>query len=143
MELSSIVTQALSPAVILDKFPKTILPIFIEVLECGGNELSAIINCASLALADACVDMYDLVTASSAVVTSSRMWLDPSLEEEKKADAVCTVAYMSSHDHVTHVMQSGKIEYTEVQEAIELCTTACRGPLLTMMRDCLTKETTA
>lgn len=67
MELSAIVEEALTPAVMLHKLPKCIVSVFVTVLEDDGGVLAAAINCASLALADAAVEMFDLVTASSAV----------------------------------------------------------------------------
>lgn len=65
--MSSILTQALSPAVMLAKLPKCVVSIYVVVLESDGGELAAAINCASLALIDAAVEMYDIVTASEAV----------------------------------------------------------------------------
>lgn len=51
----------------LHKLPKCIVSVFVTVLEDEGGVFAAAINCASLALADAAVEMYDVVTASSAV----------------------------------------------------------------------------
>jgi ribonuclease PH len=67
MELSAIVEEALAPAVMLHKLPKCVLSVFVTVLEDDGGVFAAAINCASLALADAAVEMYDVVTAASAV----------------------------------------------------------------------------
>lgn len=67
LEMSSILTQALAPAVMLHKLPKCVVSIYVVVLESDGGELAAAINCASLALVDAAVEMYDVVTASAAV----------------------------------------------------------------------------
>ena len=39
----------------------------IEILQAAGSESAAAVTCASLALADASVEMYDIVIASSAV----------------------------------------------------------------------------
>jgi exosome complex component MTR3 len=65
--MSAVLVQALSPAVMLEKLPKCVISIYVVVLENDGSELSAAITCASLALADAAIEMYDLVAASSAV----------------------------------------------------------------------------
>lgn len=65
--MSSIVEQSVSAAVILDKFPKCVMMLVIEILQAAGSESAAAVTCASLALADASVEMYDIVIASSAV----------------------------------------------------------------------------
>ncbi len=67
MEISAIVQQALTPAILLEKLPKSVLQLYITVLEADGGEIAAAISCASLALAHANVEMYDIVAACSAV----------------------------------------------------------------------------
>ena len=51
----------------LEKLPKCVVSIYVVVLESDGGELASAITCASLALADAAIEMYDIVTASSSV----------------------------------------------------------------------------
>ncbi|GFZ20444.1 3'-5'-exoribonuclease family protein [Actinidia rufa] len=64
-EFSSILHKALEGAIILDSFPKTTVDVFALVLESGGSDLPVVISCASLALADAGIMMYDLVASVS------------------------------------------------------------------------------
>ncbi|CAO2839519.1 unnamed protein product [Amaranthus hypochondriacus] len=64
-EFSSVLHKALEGAIILESFPKTTVDVFALVTESGGSELPVIVSCASLALADAGILMYDLVAAVS------------------------------------------------------------------------------
>ena len=64
-EFSSAMAAALSASVQLDRYPKSTLPVHVLVIEDDGGALAAAISCASLALADASVFLYDLVTACS------------------------------------------------------------------------------
>ncbi|KAK9153956.1 hypothetical protein Sjap_001436 [Stephania japonica] len=66
-EISSMLHKALEGAIILESFPKTTVDVFALVLESGGSDLPVVISCASLALADAGIMMYDLVTSVSVV----------------------------------------------------------------------------
>lgn len=66
-DLSNIIKQALEPAIIMEKFPKAQIDIYIMVLENDGNVLASAINCATFALVDTGIEMYDLVIASSLV----------------------------------------------------------------------------
>lgn len=67
LELSRFLEQALTGAVRLETFPKAVVDVYVTVLEDDGAALAAAINVASLALADAGVEMTDLVAACSAV----------------------------------------------------------------------------
>jgi len=72
-DYSKLMEQALEAAVRLEAFPKSEVDVFVIVLQDAGAALAAAITAASLALADAAVEMYDLVTACSAVsVDASR-----------------------------------------------------------------------
>ncbi|DBA01606.1 TPA: hypothetical protein N0F65_011362 [Lagenidium giganteum] len=127
LELSSILTQALSPAVMLHKLPKCVVSIYVVVLENDGGELAAALTAASLALMDAAVEMYDMVTAATAGIVQGCVVLDPCHEEAIRGDGHVTLAYMPQRSQVTYMLQSGKIEHTDLQEAVDLCTDACTG----------------
>lgn len=66
-EWRSQLETALSAAVRFEKFPKTILDVQCLVLEAGGSVLPAAISGASIALAEAGIEMMDLVSAVSIV----------------------------------------------------------------------------
>lgn len=61
--LAAAVQQALSASVQLHRFPKSVVDVYIFVLEAGGGEVATAINAASVALADAGIELYDLVAA--------------------------------------------------------------------------------
>lgn len=65
--LSALLQTALQSAVQLHTFPKAVVDVFCLVLESGGSDLAIAITAASLALADAGIQMYDLVSACSVV----------------------------------------------------------------------------
>ena len=66
---------ALQSAVQRHTFPKSNVDVYCLVLECGGSDAAVAITAASLALADAGIEMYDLVSACS--VVSYCMWTLP------------------------------------------------------------------
>ncbi|CAI5743744.1 unnamed protein product [Peronospora destructor] len=142
MELSAIVQEALAPAVMLHKLPKCILSVFVTVLEDDGGIFAAVINCASLALADAAVEMYDMVTAASAGIIKGSVVFDPSKEEEQRGDGTLALAYMPSMGQVTYMLQAGKIHHTQLQEALDLCTDACTGVTRSLLTASLIKALT-
>ena len=66
-ELAAQLRTALAPAVQAHTFPKSTVDVCCLVLESGGSELAVAICAASLALADAGIQLYDLVTACNVV----------------------------------------------------------------------------
>ncbi|KAI8764623.1 exosome complex component MTR3 [Biomphalaria glabrata] len=82
-DLSVQMLEALEPAVCLHKYPKSQINIYATVLQNDGSALSAAIMCASVALATAGIEMYDLVLASSLGVLNTVLLVDPTLQEEE------------------------------------------------------------
>lgn len=58
---------ALAPSLRLEAYPKSLWQLCAFVVEDDGSALPSLINCASLALADAGVQMFDLVASCSVV----------------------------------------------------------------------------
>ncbi|RKO91485.1 ribosomal protein S5 domain 2-type protein [Blyttiomyces helicus] len=126
-EYSLTLQQALSPAVRLDLLPKSTVDVYVQVLECDGSTsaLAAAITCASLALADAGIEMLDIVAACSAGFIGSRTFLDADGEEEGQQTGSLLLSYMPSLNEVTHIIQSGEVSSNATVKALEICVDAC------------------
>src|SRR5690242_8762424 len=80
-EYSELILQALEGSVILERYPKSVIDIYILVLEEDGGKfkvkntkellgsLGAAITCASLALINGGIETYDFVSCCSVVST--------------------------------------------------------------------------
>ncbi|KAF6166255.1 hypothetical protein GIB67_031039, partial [Kingdonia uniflora] len=135
-EFSSMLHKALEGAVILESFPKTTVDVFALVLESGGSDLPVIISCASLALADAGIMMFDLVTSVSVSCLGTNLVLDPITDEESYQDGSLMIATMPSRYEVTQLTLTGEWSTPKINEAMVLCMDACKK-LGTIMRSCL------
>eukprot|EP00128_Syssomonas_multiformis_P002991 Colp12_sorted_trinity150504_noHs@34953 len=124
-ELSLFMAQALEQAVRLDKFPKSVLDIYVTVIQNDGAAFAAAINCASLAIASAGVEMYDLVAACGAVVHGNSIVLDASLSEESTQDGAVHVAFLPALSDVTFMLQTGQLKENAVKETLESCLDGC------------------
>ncbi|CAN6879983.1 unnamed protein product [Brassica oleracea] len=82
-EYSSMLHKALEGVIMMETFQKTTVDVFALVLESGGSDLPVVISCASLALADAGIMMYDLMTAVSVStqLTITGEWATPNINE--------------------------------------------------------------
>ena len=142
-ELASQLVGSLSAAVPLAAYPKHWIILQITVLQDDGSVLSACTTAASLALVDASVEVYDMVTSSTVAVivphttnTSSRsnstrnapplLLADPTYAEVAQADAVVTLSLLASWKEVTLWNQSGRLSSATANEAISLCRDGCR-----------------
>jgi len=118
LQMAATLTQALSTAVQLFKFPKHEIFITVEILETGGDELAAAITCASLALTDSAIDMYDMVGATSAAFLSKAgVVLHPTEEHvsHPKCRGTLTLAYMPKLQQITYMEQLGYVKPDNVR----------------------------
>ncbi|KAJ3218076.1 hypothetical protein HDU67_006634 [Dinochytrium kinnereticum] len=134
-ENAMLMKQALTPAVRLHKYPKSEIDIFAMVLEGDGmaSALCLAISCASLALADAGIEMFDTVAACSAgffekpskSLQDRTLALDCTADEEEFQIGSLVIAYMPSMREVTHFVHSGEIAISSMTEAMDLCIDGC------------------
>ncbi|XP_078383804.1 exosome complex component MTR3-like isoform X2 [Oculina patagonica] len=126
-EFSSFVVQALQPAVCLEKFPKAQVDIYITVLENDGNALPAGIICASLALGEAGIEMYDLVSSCSLVQKSATSLMDPTFQESSSSgvDGKVTVASLPTMNVVSGSLQDGELTHEQSIKAVKSCMEGC------------------
>ncbi|CAL2264495.1 unnamed protein product [Prunus armeniaca] len=135
-EFSSMLHKALEGAIILETFPKTTVDVFALVLESGGSDLPVVISCASLALADAGIMMYDLVTSVSVSGLGKNLVIDPILEEESYQDGSLMLTCMPSRYEVTQLTITGEWSTPKINEGMQICLDAC-SKLAVVMRACL------
>ncbi|KAL3645313.1 Exosome complex component RRP41-like [Castilleja foliolosa] len=135
-DLSSTLHKALEGAIILKSFPKTTVDVFALVLESGGSDLPVITTCASLALADAGIMLYDIITSVSVSCVGKNIIIDPLSEEENYQDGSMVITCMPSRNEVTQMTVTGEWSTTSIHEAMQLCLDAC-SKLGKIMRTCL------
>ncbi|KAJ2482123.1 3'-5'-exoribonuclease [Coemansia sp. RSA 2131] len=124
-EISLFLSNTVGPAIRLDSYPKSSIDAYVTVIESDGKmaTLAAAINCISLALADAGIEMYDTVAACSMGLRGSQWVVDCTQAEE--AECSMLVAYMPSVDEVTGVLQNGKTSLEMHEQAVQACTNVC------------------
>lgn len=141
-EFTSMLHKALEGAIILESFPKTTVDIFALVLESGGSDLPVVISCASLALADAGIMMYDLVASVSVSCLGTNIVIDPTSEEESYQDGSLVIACMPSRNELTQLTVTGEWSTPKIHEAMQLCIDAC-SKLAKIMGSSLIKAASA
>ncbi|ONI00762.1 hypothetical protein PRUPE_6G104100 [Prunus persica] len=99
-------------------------------------DLPVVISCASLALADAGIMMYDLVTSVSVSYLGKNLVLDPTLEEESHQDGSLILTCMPSRDEVTQLTITGEWSTPKINKGMKICMDAC-SKFSQIMKSCL------
>ena len=100
-EISKITADALRPALMLENYPRSMVDIYIEVIEAEGGTRCAGITAASVALVDAGVPMKDIVVGCAAGKVYDEIVLDLSEKEDKEGQADVPIAMMPRTGEIT------------------------------------------
>lgn len=126
IEISKVVKEALEPAVILDKFPRTAVDVFIEVLQADGGTRCAALDAASVALADAGIPMRDMVSACAAGKVADTIILDVNNEEDQAGQADMPIGYMPNLNKITLLQLDGVLTPEEYKKCLETGINGCK-----------------
>jgi exosome complex component RRP41 len=120
IEISKVIREALEPAVIVEDYPRTAIEVWVEVLQSDGGSRVAGITAASLALADAGINMRDLVVGCSCGLIEDQVVADLDDTEDKEGNGDMPVAIMPNLGQVTLLQVDGKYTREKFQKAFEL-----------------------
>ena len=119
IEISKVIRQALEPAIILEDYPRSSIEVYMEVLQSDGGSRCAALSAASVALADAGINMRDLVAGCAAGKIGGEIVLDIDDTEDKEGEADMPTAIMPSLGLVTLFQLDGKLSESEFQKTFE------------------------
>ena len=108
-ELSAAVQTALEAVVKVETFPKLVLDVF----------------CTALSIADAGIEMKDLVSACSVSKIRGALLLDPTDQEIAREDGGVLLAAMGVGGEIAQLVTRGRWTDTELKDALELCLGGC------------------
>ncbi|HVO85867.1 MAG TPA: exosome complex exonuclease Rrp41 [Candidatus Eisenbacteria bacterium] len=126
VELSKVIRESLEPAVFMEYYPRTMVDVFIEVLQADGGTRCASITAAALALADSGIPMRDLVVACAAGKVDDTVVLDLMDTEDKLGGADVPVALMPNLNAVTLLQMDGILTHEEFEKAVNMALDGCR-----------------
>jgi len=121
--LQHLIKNTCKSAIILTQYPRSNITIILQELQNSGSLLSCCINSACLGLINAGVSMKFLIAAVSCTVDcNGEIIVDPTLLQEKEAQAKMFFAFDSRENSTVS-------SYTEgifTQQEYETCTSVCR-----------------
>lgn len=126
-EISLVTEKALAPVLDLSEYPKTVVDVFIELIQTDAGTRCAGICAASLALADAGMCMKDLVCAVATGIVNDNPVVDLSYEDEASEGAVdIPLAIMPRTGEITLLQLDGVVDKKQFKKAVELGKKGCQ-----------------
>ncbi len=122
-EISMVSEAALLPVLDLSAYPNTVVDVFIELPQTDAGSRAAGICAASMALADAGLEMKDLVGAVAVGKVDDKIVVDLQYEEEAYKEgevADIPVAMIPSTEEITLLQMDGPVTREELLQALNL-----------------------
>uniref|UniRef100_A0A7S2ZLW4 Uncharacterized protein n=1 Tax=Rhodosorus marinus TaxID=101924 RepID=A0A7S2ZLW4_9RHOD len=135
-EYEGILCRALESIVRVEQYPKSTIEVHVLVIEDDGSTLPAAITCACLALADAKIELRELMACCSVAYANGQLLLDPTLDEEKESSGSVLVSYLATSGKVATVFQTGQLAYDQMAEAVDMTISGARE-IAVLVRNCL------
>ena len=122
-EISLVTQKALLPVLNLDEYPNSVVDVFIELPQTEAGSRCAGICAASMALADAGLDMKDLVSAVSFGKVDDKLVVDLDYSEESYPDgpvADIPIAMLPNSGKISLLQMDGEVKKEELMKLIEM-----------------------
>jgi exosome complex component RRP41 len=124
-ELSKVSREALEPVILTSFFPRSVIDVFVEVLQADAGTRTAGINAAAVALADAGIPMKNMISSCAAGKVADTIVLDPMKEEDNFGQADLPIA-MTPNGDLTLVQMDGDLSPEEFHKAVEMAMKGAR-----------------
>lgn len=125
-EISKVMEGALSPAIYLKKYPQMGIYVYVNVINANAGTRTAAINAASAALADAGIEMRDLVVSVAAGKVDDTVVLDLFQDEDNFGSADLPVAIMPQSGRITLLQMDGDLSEKEFNQGVDMCKKAAK-----------------
>jgi exosome complex component RRP41 len=122
-EIGMVIENALLPVLNLDEFPNAVVDVFIELPQTDAGTRCAGLVAASMALADAGLNMKDLVSAVAVGRVDDQIVVDLTYDEEAYEDGTVAdipVAVLPSSGKVTLLQMDGELTREDLKKALEM-----------------------
>lgn len=124
IEISKVISEALTAAVMVELFPRTQIDVFIEVAQADAGTRIASLTAASVALANAGIPMRDFVVGCTVGKVEGKVVLDLSKEEDNFGQADLPVAVLAKTGEVVLIQMDGDLSKEEFNEGMSMIMTA-------------------
>ncbi len=125
-EISKLVSEALEKVVFTEKYPRSVIDVFIEVLQASAGTRCGGLTAASVALADAGIPMSDMVASCASGKIEDQVVLDLGKNEDNYGQADVPIGYIPRSDELCLLQMDGNLTEEEYEKAVEMAIDACK-----------------
>ncbi len=125
IELSMVIRNALEPVIMTELFPRTVIDIFIEVLQADGGTRVAGITAATLALADAGIPMRGLVAGCATGKVGGKVVVDLNDTEDKEGESDVPIAFIPTLNKISLLQMDGIMTRDEFRQGLSMAINSC------------------
>lgn len=125
IELSKVIKHALEHVILLDRYPRSSVDVFIEVLQADAGTRCAGLTAASVALADAGIPMKSLISACAAGKINGKVCLDLDKGEDNHGDADLPLGVVARTGEIVLLQMDGDMSQEEFDQAFNLAMEGC------------------
>jgi len=126
-EISMVIGKSLTPVLKLEKYPNSVVDVFVELIQTDAGTRCAGITAASMALANAGFEMKGLVCSVSAGLVNGQVVIDlDKTEEDIKGTVDIPIAVVPRKGDITLLQLDGLIKKDQLKEAVKLGKEACK-----------------
>jgi len=124
-EISKVIQEALESIIFTERFPRTVVDVFIQILQADAGTRVAGLTAASVALADAGIPMKALITSCAAGKIDNKIVLDLGKLEDNKGQADLPIAIIPTTGEVVLMQMDGHLTPDEFKQARKMAINAC------------------
>ncbi len=125
VEISKVTREALEQVVFLKLYPRSVIDVFIEVLQADAGTRTAGITAAAVALADAGVPMRDIVSSVAVGKVDGTIVLDLTKDEDQWGTTDMPIAMVPRKKLITLLQMDGHLTGEEFKQALDLAFKGC------------------
>ena len=119
-EISMILSNALTSVILTEKYPRTTIDVYLQVLQADGGTRCASLTAASVALADAGIPMKGLISSVAVGLVNDKVVLDLFDIEDQKGSGDIPLGYSPILDEVSLIQLDGIFTLEQFEEALHL-----------------------
>ncbi|MEM1578201.1 MAG: exosome complex exonuclease Rrp41 [Archaeoglobaceae archaeon] len=123
VEISKVSKEAFEAVIMKELFPRSVIDIFVEVLQADAGSRTACINAASVALVDAGIPVKGILTSVAVAKVDGTLVLDPMKEEDNFGEADMPFAFLirgGKIESIALLQMDGRLTKDEIKEALKL-----------------------
>ncbi len=123
VEISKVSKEAFEAVIMKELFPRSVIDIFVEVLQADAGSRTACINAASVALVDAGIPIKGILTSVAVAKVDGTLVLDPMKEEDNFGEADMPFAFLirgGKIESIALLQMDGRMTKEEIKEAMKL-----------------------